>query len=192
MWHDVCPGGEFFAAMLALDLEITKAVAAEGCHHCGGALHRSDYQRKPRGGLLAAAGEAFCVRFSLCCGCEGCRRRSTPPSLRFMGRRVYLEVVVLLASAFLDESQSGVPRRTVRRWRGWWSTAAPQAPTWIEARARFVPPPPDDRALPASLLDRLAQDVAALPEVILERAARLVAPMTTRTCPESSRFVLLG
>ena len=25
------------------------------------------------------------VRFSLCCGREGCRRRATPPSLRFLG-----------------------------------------------------------------------------------------------------------
>ena len=30
---------------------------------CGGALHRGDYARKPRGGLVAAAAEAFARRF---------------------------------------------------------------------------------------------------------------------------------
>src|SRR5271157_4368665 len=63
-----------------------------------GPLHRSDYDRKPRGALIAPAGEAFVRRFSLCCGREGCRKRATPPSLRFLGRRVYLGAVVLVAS----------------------------------------------------------------------------------------------
>jgi len=63
-----------------------------------GALHKSNYQRKPRGGPLALTGEQYALRFSLCCGWRDCRRRVLPPSLRFLGRRVYLEVVVLFAS----------------------------------------------------------------------------------------------
>ena len=51
-------------------------------------------------GPIAPAGEEFVRRFSLCCGREGCRKRATPPSLRFLGRRVYLCAVVLVASMF--------------------------------------------------------------------------------------------
>ena len=43
--------------------------------------------------------EAFGRRFSLCCGREGCRHRATPPSVRFLGRRVYVGAVVIVASA---------------------------------------------------------------------------------------------
>lgn len=34
-------------------------MAAARCRHCEGPLHRGDDRRKPRGGLLAAAGEAL-------------------------------------------------------------------------------------------------------------------------------------
>jgi hypothetical protein len=109
-----------------------------------------------------------------------------------MGRRVYLEVVVLLASAFAEVAmQSGVPKQTVRRWRSWWSEVGPRDPAWLETRARFAPPPPADHDLPASLLDRLADELGEQPELILDRAARMLAPMTTRSLSDSSRFAWL-
>jgi hypothetical protein len=91
MWHEVTFGRELFEQLAEMDERIADAVAAGGCERCGGPLHRSDYQRKPRGGSIATAGEAFTKRASLCCGREGCRKRSLPPSLRFLGGRVYLE-----------------------------------------------------------------------------------------------------
>jgi hypothetical protein len=53
-----------------------------------GPLHCAHYMRKPRGGPPDLR-EAFEVRFSLCCGHEGCRRRVLPPSVRFWDRKVY-------------------------------------------------------------------------------------------------------
>lgn len=47
---------------MALDAEIAARVAAAGCPHCGGALHRANYERKPRGAAFGAAGEAFELR----------------------------------------------------------------------------------------------------------------------------------
>ena len=91
-------GREFFGLLVELDEAVTRRVAAERCPACKGPLHRGDYDRKPRGALIALAGEAFARRFSLCCGREGCRKRATPPSVRFLGRRVYLGAVVLVAS----------------------------------------------------------------------------------------------
>ncbi len=98
MVHESRISEEFFSQLAALDAEISRRVAAAGCPRCGGPLHQAHYQRKPRGGVFAAAGEAFSLRHSLCCGREGCRKRTLPPSVRFLGRRVYLEAVVLLAS----------------------------------------------------------------------------------------------
>jgi len=33
---------------------------------------------------------------SFCCALDGCRSRATPPSLRFLGRKVYLAAIVVL------------------------------------------------------------------------------------------------
>jgi len=128
MFDQVELEGEFFAALRDADAQIAAAVGEQGCGRCGGRLHRGDYPRKPRGALVAAAAEEHVVRFSFCCGRDGCRRRTTPPSLRFMGRRVYLEAVVLIASVVAaiggvgrgTARQLGVPARTLARWLAWW------------------------------------------------------------------------
>jgi hypothetical protein len=193
---------EFFERLMAWDEELARQVAAARCPHCGGPLHQANYWRKPRGGLLAEAGEAFRLRHSLCCGREGCRKRSLPPSLRFLGRRVYLEAVVLLATmvvqlvAALRDAwlHTGVPRRTLRRWQAWWREIFPSCRTWIEAAARFAPPPPDDSRLPRSLVARLdtelaVGDAAADLGVVCLLAARLLAPATTSSVADGACFV---
>jgi hypothetical protein len=184
---------QFLQRLRGLDEAIAAQVRAERCPHCGGRLDRADYPRKPRGGALAPGAEVWCRRLSLCCSQEGCRRRSTPPSVRFLGRRVYAEVVVVLASlaALVTERAStmreatGVPARTVRRWSGWWRTAFVASALWLECRARMVPPPAEEQ-LPASLLARFTRSTA------LVDLARLLAPATTTSVPDGSRFVRLS
>ena len=72
MFDDVALGIEFFEGLVAIDEAIAREAAEAPCRFCEGPVHRSDYARKPRGGLVGAAGEAFATRFSLCCGREGC------------------------------------------------------------------------------------------------------------------------
>jgi hypothetical protein len=205
MLHDLRVGEEFFATLTRLDAEIAARVAAAGCRHCGGPLHRGNYRRKPRGGLLAEAGEAFTLRHSLCCGRRGCRRRALPPSLRFLGRRVYLGAVVLLASVVAQlaaalhaaRAATGVTGRTLRRWGAWWRATFPRLPAWAELRARFAPPPPDEGSLPKSLVTRLDADIAAMrpardaltPDELVLLAARCLAPVTTASVADAWRFV---
>jgi hypothetical protein len=118
---------------------------------------------------------------------------------------VYLEVVVVLASVLLQilataqaaEAASGVPLRTLRRWRSWWSEVFPRLPTWRELRARFVPPPPDEVQLPGSLLARLGGNGHQLDDTgdsfsdaeALLLCARYLAPATSDSVVEGSRFV---
>src|SRR4051794_40995532 len=99
MFGGIVLGRKFFSALEREDAALADLVAKGGCRRCGGPLHRGHYKRKPRGGALAAAGEVFALRHSLCCG--HCRRRKLPPSLRFLGRRVYLGAVVIVAAAVM-------------------------------------------------------------------------------------------
>jgi len=205
MMHVQRLAGEFFARLEKLDEVIAATVAAGGCRHCEGPLHQGNYHRKPRGGIVATAGEAFTRRHSLCCGRRGCRKRALPPSLRFLGRRVYLEVVVVLASVMVQvmataraaAAASGVPLRTLRRWGGWWREVFPKLPMWAELRARFVPPPPDEAQLPRSLVARpgggshrpedSGEGFADAKTLLL--SARYLAPATSDSVVEGSRFV---
>lgn len=199
MLHDARLAEEFFSRLQRLDEMIAARVAAERCRHCGGPLHQGNYQRKPRGAAVGAAGEAFGLRHSLCCGRRGCRKRALPPSLRFLGRRVYLEVVVVLASVWAQAmatigaatAASGVPWRTLRRWGTWWREVFPRLSTWAELRARFVPPPPDETLLPRSLIARLGIELGPDPALddVMVLAARCLGPVTTASVLEGSRFV---
>jgi hypothetical protein len=202
MLPDLELGEEFFAELMGLDAEIARQVAAAGCAHCGGPLHQANYGRKPRGGVIAVAGEGLDLRHSLCCGREGCRKRALPPSLRFLGRRVYVEVVVLLASVVAQlaaalrdaRAQTGVPARTLRRWGAWWRQELPQSAFWASLRARFAPPPPAESELPHSLVTRLEAELvqaasgSSLADVC-RFGARLLAPITTRSVADGARFL---
>ena len=185
-------GREFFEGLVAVDRAIVARAAEEPCRDCGGPLYRGDYPRKPRGGLLAAGTAAWERRFSLCCGRDGCRPRATPPSVRFLGRRVYAGAVVVLASAMALAAISagalvratGVPALTTRRWLRWWRGPFVASAPFVDLSARLVPAP-DRRALPASLLKRLASD----PTTGVAKLLVWLAPLTTASCPDGSRWV---
>ena len=129
-----------------VDSDLAEKVHQGGCLHCSGKLHRAKYKRKPRSG--SKEGEEI-YRDSFCCDQEGCRKRHTPTSVRFLGRRVYWGVVVVLVSAahhglkpervrVLRETL-GIDRRTLERWRQWWLETFVQSCFWKLARARFMP-----------------------------------------------------
>jgi len=188
-------GDKILQWLVDIDEAACALVAAAGCPWCRGPLHRSDYPRKPRGGLLAVGGEAFTRRLSLCCGWRGCRRRATPPSVRFLGRRVYLGAAVILASLASQALASarevrratGVPARTVGRWRRWWQMGFAESRVFEEQRGRILPPL-EVAQLPATLVERFARaghDAAAA----LVRTLGLVSPLTTTSVADGARFV---
>ena len=106
-------------------------------------------------------------------------------SVRFLGRRVYLALVVVLRSSRHAGSTSGaaaladevaVPLRTLERWRLWWTEAFVVTPLWLAGCGAFMPPV-DTGALPASLLERF---VAADPSTRLIGLLRWLLPLTVR------------
>lgn len=154
-------GREFFVMLEQADKKTVQQAVAMDCPVCGGPLHHADFVRKPRGALVALQGEEFVKRFSLCCGREGCRKRLTPPSLRFLGRRVYLGVVVIVASfvaqalatARTIRQKTGVSARTVGRWLGWWGGPFLSTEVFVALRARLLGV--DESELPSSIVERL-------------------------------------
>ncbi len=161
MCHFLLQTPNFFLLLLHIDAELAAQTKAAACPFCGGVLHRSDYERKPRACPREVLGR-FQSRFSFCCSL--CRKRTTPESLRFLGRRVYLGLAVVLlpqrrktlSSAAIELCETlGVPTRTLSRWRQWWIQRFPCTKLWQALCARFMPPVATID-LPTSLITRFS------------------------------------
>ena len=147
MGHELHRSESFWSLHLSIDKDLADSSRQKGCS-CGGRLHCANYPRAPRGRPDHLPEEYRC-RFSFCCDRDGCRKRMTPPSVRFLGRKVYLGAVVILISAMRKgptprrvrelSSLFAVDRATIARWQAFWRDAIPQTPFWKVARARLVP-----------------------------------------------------
>jgi hypothetical protein len=172
----------FFRFLSIIDSDLASRARLQGCSFCGGTLHSACYPRKPRGGSVEFEATAPKIRQSFCC--DNCRRRTTPESVRFLGRCIYSGFVMLLLSAMqsdvtytvIDELQLhlGVARRTLQRWRHWWREIFVATPFWNLGRGRFMPPI-EHAALPISLLDRFSGSDA---QSQLVRCLQFLAPLS--------------
>ena len=196
MWHTSTVEDKFFEELEEEDARIAARVKLAGCPHCEGRLDRADYPRKPRGGDLAASGERLDRRISFCCAREGCRRRATPPTVVFLGRRVYLGIGVLKASLTAAATRSAPPAspsppsRTVRRWLWWFREVLPLGRYFATARARLWPPIEDAADLPGVLVARFSAQTPGVEA--LRSTLRFLAPTTTGSVADGARFVMVG
>jgi len=184
MVHINTESGQFTDLLCHFDQDLANHCRAQGCPHCEGRLHLARYPRKPRGLAPQTNHEDWCLRWSYCCA--ECRARATPPSLRFLGRRVYVGAVVALTACMqqgLSERRVAalnlvleVPRRTLNRWRLWWQEGFVHTAFWQVARARLMPPV-DEQQLPLSLLERFAQTESGQQ---LARLLSFISPLSTR------------
>jgi hypothetical protein len=114
--------------------------------------------------------ETYETRLSFCCAADGCRCRHTPPSVRFLGRKVYLGTMVVLLTALqhglTDKrrralvEQLDIPPQTLARWRRWWREVFPASRCWQAEMGLFMPPV-IVFGLPGTLLGRLAGETLA-------------------------------
>ncbi len=150
MSHAYLCDARFWQFLYELDCDLAAQARAGGCIHCASALHSARYPRKPWGVARGLLGEAYWHRESLCCSAEGCRRRCTPESVRFLGHRMYLGSLVVLVTTLSQglagrsrrriAERFGVSERTLRRWQRWWREVFAATTLWEAARGRFVPP----------------------------------------------------
>jgi hypothetical protein len=167
----------FFRFLSQIDAELAAETRSSGCQRCSGRLHTADFPRKPRG-CPAAVIEEYSWRLSFTCG--RCDSRATPPSVRFLGRRVYVAVVLMLSSPPNSTSARqlqflvGASRRTVLRWRRWWTRDFTCTSLWRSLRSRLMPPIASAQ-LPQSLLDRLGSKE---PTVRMAQALHLLSPLS--------------
>jgi hypothetical protein len=158
MYHELPPGASLWPFLFSVDQDLTERTRQKACP-CGGRLHCANYPRKPRG--CEDLPEGYDHRFSFCCDRDGCRKRVTPPSVRFLGRKVYLFAVVVLVSAMRQGPSPrrvhelsqlfGADRRTIARWQTFWQAHVPQTPFWKMAHGRL--PAMASTILPRSLLE---------------------------------------
>jgi len=181
--HRLLTDARFHEALLDLDVAVADEARRKGCPGCGGTLHSARYWRKPRGGPELP--EEHSVRLSYCCAVDGCRRRMTPASVRFLDRRVFLGAVVVLVTALSSGltgkrvavlcEQFDVSVRTLRRWQVWWRERFVATALWKRLRGELaVALAPS--SLPGSLLACLRFDDESERLIHL---LRLLAPLSS-------------
>lgn len=188
MYHELPRGASFWLFLLSIDQDLAQSARDKACP-CGGRLHCADYPRKPRGAEHLP--EDYDYRFSFCCERDGCRKRVTPPSVRFLGRKVYLFAVVVLVSAMRQgpsprrvhelSQRFGADRRTIARWQVFWREQVPQTPFWKVERGR--PPATAESVLPQSLLEAFLHGDDPCGE--WGHLLRFLSPITIRGGPPS-------
>ena len=160
MCYGLPRGAGFWSFLYSIDQDLADSVRQKACP-CGGRLHCANFPRSPRG-CPDSLPDQYNYRLSFCCDRDGCRKRMTPPSVRFLGRKVYLAAVVVLVAAM---QQGPTPRRvrelsklfgadrgTIARWQAYWRQHFPLTTFWKIACARLVPVV-KIVCLPGSLLD---------------------------------------
>jgi hypothetical protein len=163
LWHGLLSDASFRSLLLTADFELAEEMRGGGCAFCGGALHAAHFLRKPRGGPELPPGHD--LRLSFCCAVDGCRKRCTPPSVRFLGRRIYWATVIVIVTVLRHgptpdrvrklQQLVGASRRTVERWCAWWRASFVETHLW--RATTFIPPiAPID--LPSALLKRFRGD----------------------------------
>lgn len=183
MYQSILTDASLYELLLRLDEDLAAEAREKGCS-CNGRLHSARYRRKPRG-VPHQLEEQYSVRQSFCCAEEGCRKRTTPPSFRFLSRKVYVSVLVILLTALRHGATParmaalreivGVSRRTIERWRQWWLRDFVRTPFWKSARGQFASPL-ELKSLPLSLLEAFRVQTAKEKTVAL---LRFILPLST-------------
>ena len=137
----------FHQLLHSIDQELANKSMRQGCLHCGGKLHQAIYPRSPFG-LPEQFHHLYNERYSLCC--STCRKRTTPSSVRFFGRRWFPAPLLILISALGKGANDRrckqvkrhfgitVSKSTWQRWCRWWRDSFVATPFWKQARGLLI------------------------------------------------------
>lgn len=186
---------KFHAGLFEIDVAAAQAVRVGRCSRpgCGGRLDFANYPRKVRGlDESAALAGRYDSRLSLCCSVRGCRRRATPPSVRFLGRFVYaMRVLVAWAASRPAPSRSPTStpsRQTTKRWGGYWGERVGQDARMALVVGALVV---SSGAVAANLVVAVMRSAPGTEIERMVTTHRLLAPLTTATVPpERARWAM--
>jgi len=183
MLHKFLLNAKFHQLLTRMDEQLADETRQKGCPHCGEKLNNSDYPRSPFG-VATPFRDYYQIRRSLCCA--KCRKRTTPPSVRFFGRRWYCAPIFLLISALIGKPTGrrfaaiqrhlGLPnfsKKTWDRWRLWWHEYFPLHPFWKKMKG-LIPIDALQGPLPVSVLAIFSGRL----EKRIIRALKFFSPMT--------------
>ena len=176
MLPELLQSPNLFYLLHRIDIDLAEQQKLAGCPFCGGPLHYSNYQRKPRGGPDTLPDE-LCLRLSLCCGNENCRRRTLPPSTLFMDRRVYFRSMILIVLTLKQNyprkhskaqlmRMFGVSRKTINRWQVFFRDIFPFSKQWQRLRGK-VSSVVKNSDLPGGMVAYFIQHTKSVEEAIV-------------------------
>ena len=183
MSHKFLFNASFHLLLNSIDQEIAKEVQQKGCCYCGCPLHQADYPRSPLG-LPAQFRESYDERLSFCC--DTCRRRTTPPSVRFFGRRWFpapLLILICVLQIGINERRLTQIKRhfgffvsesTWKRWRRWWRESFVETLFWQQTKSLVITAINIDTPLPRALLDIFSGKI----EEKIHQALKFLSPLT--------------
>ncbi len=187
MLPELLQSTKLFHLLHRIDIDLADQQQKAGCPFCGGTLHYSNYQRKPRGGPNLS--ESHNRRLSLCCSRETCRRRTLPRSTLFMDRRVYFRVVILLTTTLNQRAPQeysknilskmlDADRKTINRWLRYFREIFPKSKTWKAVRG-FISPAVGSSMLPGSLFGHCLENNRFITQGVINCLVLLVTGSPT-------------
>jgi hypothetical protein len=172
----------FHSLLIAIDQDFIEKTKEKGCS-CGGRLHQADYSRSPFG-IPPSLRILYETRFSLCC--DTCRKRITPQSVRFFGRRWYPAPLLILISALMlgiNERRLNQVKRhfdivvsesTWKRWRRWFRESFKETLFWQQAQGFAIKAIGTPKLFPRALLDLFSGSIEEKLRLLLQ----FLSPLT--------------
>lgn len=183
MSHKFLFNTTFHLLLINIDQELAKEMQMKGCS-CGGKLHQANYPRSPIG-IPPPFRENYDERISFCC--DTCRKRTTPPSVRFFGRRWFPAPLFILISALmlgineyrLEQVKRhfgvNVSESTWKRWRLWWRESFMATQFWKQSRGLVITTIEATKSFPRALLNLFSGKI----EEKMYRALKFFSPLTS-------------
>jgi len=152
---------KFHGILFKIDQELAQEAESSDCPYCYHQLHHADYPRSPNG-IPANQRHHYEHRFSFCC--SKCRKRVTPETVRFFGRRWYpaaaFLLVCILHLGITDKRIEQIKRHlgirvnklTWERWRLWWQDAFELTLFWKQAKGHLSKQPASKFLIARSIL----------------------------------------
>jgi hypothetical protein len=162
MSHNFLSNANFHFFLNSIDQELAHQTQERGCSECGHKLHQANYPRSPVGIPLSFRNQ-YDERLSFCC--DTCRKRITPPSVRFFGRRWYPAPLFIFISALMRRVSGyaiaqikghfgiNVSESTWKRWRQWWRESFIETLFWRQNKGIVPGALEAKRPFPRALLD---------------------------------------